>query len=213
MEFALPIRHQVGLRRCRRWGARKTGRHKRSPRGRPWPPGGSPGNCGAPPPRRLSRIRALSPTNRAKSRSRRRGRSSPGELTSSWYACGMVSATSKAADTSRLTRSQSSDPTLADRGRPRPHTRDRGGIDEEAHHPARRFTAGLDFDQIEARVANVGLGEQPQVLNVLSHAGCGVLVVSGSVSCSVSVVRTKKKGGHAAHPSSKEATQFQGRVL
>ncbi len=45
-----------------------------------------------------------------KSRSRRRGRSSPGELTSNKYVCEILSATSSAADTSRLTRSQSSTP-------------------------------------------------------------------------------------------------------
>ena len=62
-------------------------------------------------------------------------------------------------------------------------------------HP-RRFTTVLDLDEIEARVANVGLGEQPQVLNVLSHAGVGAFPV-----CFWLVVRAKKKGGHAAHPS------------
>ena len=56
----------------------------------------------------------------------------------------------------------------------RPRARARRGVDEEAHHPARRLAPALDFDQIEAGVANIGLSEQSQVLNVLSHAGFGV---------------------------------------
>ena len=70
----------------------------------------------------------------------------------------------------------------------------------------------LDFDQIEAGVAHIRLSEEPQVLNIFSHAGLvgefvSLLFVSGFFRW------TKKKGGHAAHPFIKEATQFLGRVL
>ena len=94
--------------------------------------------------------------------------------------------------------------------RNRPHARDRGGIDEEPHHPPCRFTTVHDLDEVESGVANVGLGEQPQVLNFLSHAGWSVfrfLFVSGLS------VRAKKKGGHAAHPSKRRQRKFQGGVL
>ena len=86
-------------------------------------------------------------------------------------------------------------------------------IDEEPQHQPPLLTTVLDLDQVEAGVAHVGLGEQPQVLNVLSHAGLVRLEMFPFCFVSGLCLRAKKKGGHAAHPSLKEATQFQGGVL
>ena len=121
----------------------------------------------------------------------------------------MVSATSSAAETSRLTRSQSSIQPVRQRlpaRRIRPVPAPAGGIDEEANHPARRLAPGLDFDQIEAGVAHIGLSEEPQVLEIFSHAGLvgefvSLLFVSG-------FFRWQKKGRARGPPFSKEATQF-----
>jgi hypothetical protein len=44
-------------------------------------------------------------------------------------------------------------------------------VDEKAQHRPRVLATKLDFDQIEARVADWGLSEQPQVGKVLSHGG------------------------------------------
>jgi hypothetical protein len=42
-------------------------------------------------------------------------------------------------------------------------------IDEQTHDPSGRLAAGLQLDQVEARVPNVGFGQCPQILYVLSH--------------------------------------------
>jgi len=95
-----------------------------------------------------------------------------------------------------------------------PRARDRGGIDEQAHHPSRRFATVVDLDQIEAGVADVGLGEEPQILYFLSHAGLIRRYLFPFCLVSGLCQRAKKKGGHAAHPSLEGGNaKFQGRVL
>jgi hypothetical protein len=73
-------------------------------------------------------------------------------------------------------------------------------VDEQPQHPTCLLTAELDLDQIEARVTDVGFGEQPQISNVLSHR-VGVL---GSLASGTS---DKKKGRARGPPFEKEATQ------
>jgi hypothetical protein len=73
-------------------------------------------------------------------------------------------------------------------------------VDEQAQDPARGLTAGLDLDEIEARVTDVGFGEQPQVSNVLSPR----VVFLGGFASGTS---DKKKGRARGPPFEKEATQ------
>ena len=44
-------------------------------------------------------------------------------------------------------------------------------VDVESQHPARGLAPERDLDQIEARVADVGLGEEPQIFEFLFQWG------------------------------------------
>ena len=80
----------------------------------------------------------------------------------------MMSATSSAADMSRLTRSQFPATVLRDPTGARPWNL----CDEQsitAGRPTVLLAAELNLDEIEARVTHVGFGEQPQISYVLSH--------------------------------------------